>query len=95
MASLRDMQDDSLRRYANYLDGVPGTEPESEPANLSRARLEPPREGGPWGATIELGGRVESHEGEYSELVALAQDAGIEEIYVWDVDHSHYEPLDR
>jgi hypothetical protein len=90
------MEDDSPRRFANYLDGVvPGTEPESEPANLSRAWLEPPREGRLWGVTIELGGRAESHEGGYNELVTLALDAGVEEIYVWDVDHSHYEPLGR
>jgi hypothetical protein len=90
------MEDDSPRRYANYLEGaVPGTEPEAEPVNLSRAWLEPPREGGVWGVTIEFGGRAESHEGEYSELVTLAQDAGIVEIYVWDVDHSHYEPFGR
>lgn len=88
------MEDDAPRRYANYLDGVvPRTEPESEPANLSRAWLEPPRGGGVWGVMIELGGRAESHEGEYSELVTLVRDAGIEEIYVWDVDHSHFEPL--
>jgi hypothetical protein len=89
------MEEDAPKRYAHYLDGVvPGAEPESEPANLSRAWLEPPRKGELWGVTIELGGRAESHEGEYSELVTLVKDAGIEEIYVWDVDHSHYEPLD-
>lgn len=82
--------------YRNYLDGVLlGNEPEPEPAHLSRAWLEPPQEVGPWGVTIELGGRAENREGTFDELVTLAQNAGIEEIYVWDVDHSRFEPLGR
>jgi hypothetical protein len=90
------MKDGPLRRYANYLDGVvPRNEPEFEPANLSRAWLEPPQDGGVWGMTIELGSRAESYEGEYGELVLRAQDAGIDEIYVWDVEHSHYESIGR
>jgi hypothetical protein len=95
-ARLNGMEDDAPRRYANYLDGVvPRNDPEPEPASLSRAWLEPPKQGGLWTVTIELGGRAESHTAAYSDLVTIARDAGIDEIYVWDVDHSHYEPLDR
>jgi hypothetical protein len=83
-------------RYRNYLDEVVvRNEPEAESARLSRAWLEPPREGERWGLTIELAGKAETHEGEFDELVVVAQDRGVEEIYIWDVDHSHYEPLER